>query len=47
MWRETFNHIEAKAFFAEVFKAKMSLNVFRWLIILKILLIGKKLKCLP
>ena len=24
MWRETLNHVEAKAFFAEVFKAKMS-----------------------
>ena len=41
MWRKTFNYVEAKAFFAEVFKAKCLLNIFRWLVILRILLIGE------
>lgn len=47
MWRETFNHVEAEAFFAEIFKAKMSLNIFKMAYYFKNSAHREKLKCLP
>lgn len=47
MWRKTFSYVEAKAFFAEVFKAKMSFKHLQMACYFKNSAHRGKLKLLP